>query len=239
MIPVPIKCSDHLASDHDKVHRLLKAHLKEIRDGSTHTVLMNQFKFLFEYVDRHHNEIIFLKCDENTCSHCTKNPVRATEVFSFLKERKMKLFYPMPSKNHNGHFCTFLEMCSKTPEELPNPDSHIPSYDSDLGQCTYCPKFVLLSNTEKKRHFQVYHSKRTSSQERNPRKKKATGRQAKRATTVCQLDTAEPFNSPYTSEDGGNSSDDSESLHNEADHNPQHPHPYPQQVVLKQPITRC
>ena len=32
IIPVPIKCSDHFASDHDKVHRFLKAPLKEIRD---------------------------------------------------------------------------------------------------------------------------------------------------------------------------------------------------------------
>ena len=221
IIPVPIKCSDHFASDHDKVHRLLKAPLKEIRDGSTHTVLLNQFKFLLEHVDRHHNEIIFLKCNEITCSHCTKNPVRATEVFSFLKERKMKLFYPMPSKDHKGHFCTFLEMCNVKPEELPDPDQHLPSYDSDLGHCTYCPKFVFMSKTEKKRHFQVYHPKRTTTQKRNPRKKKATSRQVKHATTSHQLfDTPEPLNSPNMSEDeGGNSSDDSEAPHNESDHN--------------------
>ena len=52
VIPVPIKYSDHFASYHDKVHRFLKAPLKEIRDGSTHTVLLNQFKFLLEHVDR-------------------------------------------------------------------------------------------------------------------------------------------------------------------------------------------
>ena len=66
IIPVPIKCSNHFASDHDIAHRFLKAPLKKIRNGSTHTVLLNQFKFLLEHVDRHHNEIIFLKCNEST-----------------------------------------------------------------------------------------------------------------------------------------------------------------------------
>ena len=126
----------------------------------------------------------------------------------------------MPSKDHKGHFCTFLEMCNKKPEELPDPDRHLPSY------CTYCPKFVFLSKTEKKRHFQVYH---LTSQQRNPQKKKATSHQLKRATTVRQLlDTAEPLNSPDMSEDeGGNSSDDSEAPHNEADHNPPQSPPIP------------
>lgn len=82
IIPVPVKCNDHFASDHDKVSKFLKTPLKEIRDGSTHTVLLEQFRFLFGHVKIHHNEIVFLKCQESTCAHCTSNPVRATEVFS-------------------------------------------------------------------------------------------------------------------------------------------------------------
>ena len=161
----------------------------------THTVLLNQFKFLLEHVDRLHNEIIFLKCEESTPQSLHKESCESKEVFSFLKERKMKLFYSMPSKDHKGHFCTFCEMRNKKPQELPDSDTHIPSHNSDLGRCTYCPKFVFLSKTEKIRHFPVYHLKRTTSQQRNPRKKKATIHQVKRATMVCQLlDTPEPLN---------------------------------------------
>ena len=82
-----------------------------------------------------------------------KNPVRATEVISFLKDKKMKLFYPMPSKEHKGHYSTFVDMCNKKSNELPKVDTHLPSYDEDLGCCTYCPKFVFLSKTEKKGIF--------------------------------------------------------------------------------------
>jgi hypothetical protein len=160
--PVPVKCSDHFASDHDIVSKFLKAPLKEIRDGSTHTVLLEQFRFLFGHVKMHHNEIVFLKCQESTCAHCTNNPVRAKEVFSFLIDRKMKLFYPMPSKEHKDHYYTFLDMCTKKPEELPNADTHLPSYDKNLGNCPHCPDVVFLSKTAKKRHLQVFHPKRRS-----------------------------------------------------------------------------
>ena len=55
----------------------------------------------------------------------------------------MKLFYPMPSKGHKDHYCTFLDMCTKKPEELPNADAHLSSYDKNLGS-------FFLSKTAKK-----------------------------------------------------------------------------------------
>ena len=162
VIPVPVKCSDQFPSDHEQVSKFLKAPLREIRDGSTYANLIQEFRFLLAHVNRHYNEIMFLKCQESGCTHCTQNPVRAKEVFSFLTGRKMKLFYPLPSSEHVGHFSTYLEMCSKKPEQLPEADSHLPSYkDNDgLGRCPHCPNFVFLSKTEKKRHFQVYHPKK-------------------------------------------------------------------------------
>ena len=102
-------------------------------------MLLEQFRFLFGHVKMHHNEIVFFKCQESTCTHCTSNPVRAKEVFSFLIDRKMKLFYTMPSKEHKDHYYTFLDMCTKKPEELPNADTHLPSYDKNLGNCPHCP----------------------------------------------------------------------------------------------------
>ena len=42
-----------------KFLRFLKAPLKEIRYGSIHTVLLEQFRFLFGYVKMHHNELCF------------------------------------------------------------------------------------------------------------------------------------------------------------------------------------
>ena len=146
----PIKCNDHFASDHEKVHKFLKAPLKEFRDGFTHTVLLNQIKFLLGHIRRHHNEITFLKCKDSACSHCTNNPVRAKEVYSFLEDRKMKLFYLMPSDDHQGHYSTFLEMCNKRASDLPETDTHLPSYDSSLGHCPHCPNLSPCQRLEKK-----------------------------------------------------------------------------------------
>ena len=44
----------------------------------------------------------------------------------------------MPGKDHKGHFCNMK------PEELPDPNQYLTSYDSDLGHCTYCLKFMFM-----------------------------------------------------------------------------------------------
>ncbi|KAL5502955.1 hypothetical protein EMCRGX_G009817 [Ephydatia muelleri] len=53
-------------------------------------------------------------------------------------------------------------MCTKNPEELPNADTHLPSYGKNLGNCPHCPDFVFLSKTAKNRHLQVFHPKKRS-----------------------------------------------------------------------------
>ena len=53
-------------------------------------------------------------------------------------------------------------MCTKKPEELPNADAHLPSYDLNFGSCPHCPDFDFLSKTAKKQHLQVFHPKKRS-----------------------------------------------------------------------------
>ena len=164
VIPVPVKCNDQIASNHDRVLKFLKAPLRDVHDGSTYTDLLSEYRFLLAHTSRHHSEIIFMKCGHSTCPHCSENPVRAKEVFSFLRDRKMSLFYPMPSKEHVGHYCTYLEMCSKKPEEIPEAEPYLPFFqDNNIGRCPLCQIFFLL-RTEKKRHFQAYHLKRRAAQ---------------------------------------------------------------------------
>ena len=138
------------------VSQFLKAPLKAVREGKFDSLLA-EYKFLLSHVRRHHNEIIFLKCESSTCEHCSKHPVRATESFSFLKQCEMKMFYPLPSTQHPGHYCTFLEMCNISTTELPTADQHLPSLNKKLGSCPQCPEYVFLSKTEKKRHNQMFH----------------------------------------------------------------------------------
>ena len=98
---------------------------------------------MLAHIHRHHNEVIFLKCNE--CAHCIQHPVQATQAFGFLRERGMKFFYPRPSGQNVGHYCTFLEMCNKKQDQLPVADTYLPSFEKELGHCPHCPNYVFLS----------------------------------------------------------------------------------------------
>lgn len=95
------------------------------------------------------------------CDHCGKHPVEAKEILNFLERYGMKFFSPMPSDRHPGHYCTYLEMCEKSPEEVGVLDNGMPSYmEKDLRKCAYCPAYVFLSQTEKTRHMRIFHLKK-------------------------------------------------------------------------------
>ena len=85
---------------------------------SQFTDLLHEMKFMLEHVQRHHNELIFIKCLNTGCPQCSKNQIKAKQVFEFLNQYEMKFFSPMPSENHPGHYCTFLEMIEKPPKEV-------------------------------------------------------------------------------------------------------------------------
>ena len=110
-------------------------------------------KFLLSHVQRHHNEIIFFKCESSTSEHCSKHPVRATESFSFLKQCEMKMFYPLPSTQHPGHYCTFLEICNNSTTELPTADQ--PSFNKELGSCPVSRIYVSVENGKKETQSSV------------------------------------------------------------------------------------
>ena len=64
------------------------------------------------HIQRHRNEVIFMKCSDSSCSHCTQNPVKAKKLFAMLKKMDMKNFAPLP-KGNTGHYYTFKEMCTE------------------------------------------------------------------------------------------------------------------------------
>ena len=152
VIPVPVSCANNLStSDHKRpqaASQFLKAPLKQLRDGTSYQTMLEEYKSMLAHIHRHHNEVIFLKCNE--CAHCIQHPVQATQAFGFLRERGMKFFYPLPSGQNVGHYCTFLEMCNKKQDQLPIADTYLPSFEKELGHCPHCPNYVFLPKTEKK-----------------------------------------------------------------------------------------
>ena len=61
-------------------------------------------------MDRKSNEIIFRKCADPRCLHCSKRPVIAKEAWDYLKERDFKWANPVPSLNYPNHYITFVEV---------------------------------------------------------------------------------------------------------------------------------
>ena len=104
-------------------------------------------KFMIMHLQRHRNEMVFLKCLKSTCTYCMLNPPKAVKVYDVLEKRNMILFSPMPNREHLGHYCTFLEMCEKEETELTSLDDGMPSAENGIGSCSHCPAYVFLSAT--------------------------------------------------------------------------------------------
>jgi len=110
------------------------------------------------HIHRHRNKVVFMKCLNSSCSHCTKNPLKAKKLFAMLEKMDMKLFAPLPNENNSGHYYTFKEMCTLEPEILPTGDSGMPSsLGCDLGTCEFCPSYIFFSKTEKAHHMKIFH----------------------------------------------------------------------------------
>ena len=105
VLAAPVECNDPNPTCHDVVNKFFKAPLSRMSEYSQQ---FEEMKFMLKHIQRHRNEVMFLKCLEDTCAYCTTNPPRATKVYKFLQERNMTLFSPMPSSEHLGHYCTFL-----------------------------------------------------------------------------------------------------------------------------------
>ena len=113
---------------------------------------------MVKHMDRHHNELIFFKCEDHSCTQCQRNPVRARHAFQFLKERQMIFFVPTPCGEHSGHYLTYHEMCKLEPSSLLKGDDGMPSVASDtLGRCSKCPGCSFFSEADRQRHNRFIH----------------------------------------------------------------------------------
>ena len=79
--PVPVSCIDDLPL-HEDVHSFLVSSLRDIRAGKFEKIKM-EMEAMHTHVKRYRNEVIFLKCPEPGCPHCSEHPVRAKKLFNF------------------------------------------------------------------------------------------------------------------------------------------------------------
>lgn len=143
--------------DHDEIASLLKKPIRQLRDDKES---LKELEFLLNHVDRKNNELVFMKCSDGSCDHCTLHPVRAKKLFKFLNGNKMLLFNPMESDQHPGHYYTFLEMCKKSAEHVHMPVgneglSSEMNAEHQFGKSHLCPSYSFSSKTEKQRHISL------------------------------------------------------------------------------------
>ena len=139
--------------DYKEVHTLLTGPYSKLRDSAK---LMEELKMLFKHIDRKSNEVIFCKCTNPRCPHCTEKPIISTKVWDFLKEREFKWMNPKLSVAHPGHYLTCFDMCDVANEYLAIGDEGSPS-TLCIGKCPVCPSYIFMSMAEKTRHMKVFH----------------------------------------------------------------------------------
>ena len=81
-----------LSSDYEKVKEFLSCPLNKLHQYSE---LHAEFKQMFQHLDRHLNEIVFLKCDDRSCC----SPWKSEELRKFLE----KFFAPSLGNYIEGH----------------------------------------------------------------------------------------------------------------------------------------
>ena len=104
--------------------------------------VMAELRSMLAHIDRKSHEIVFCKCTNPRCDHCTGNPPNASsKVWQYMKEREFKWPNPLPSVEHPGHYMTYLEIenlgtvfWNVTGNGLPN--------SLALQRCPYCPNFL-------------------------------------------------------------------------------------------------
>lgn len=164
--------------DLENVKRFFKAPLRDIHQFSE---LSNECKRMFRHLDRHLNEIVFVRCNDRSC--CSEwqsdNLQRYLQAFDFR--------FPAPTFDviHEGHYDTFLQRSIKqirltNDSEFNFADDGQPlATKAALGSCSFCPMFRFKSKTERERHVGMFHR-----------------RQKKRSSEVTKKNTSAPEKRP-------------------------------------------
>ena len=152
--------------DYETVHKILTGPMTTLRNSKE---LLGKMRFAFKHVDRKSNELIYLKCVDPRCEYCTSNPNKAVDAWKYLKEREFKWPNQEPLTSHTGHFQTFMEVERIDKDFISTGDTGLPC-TINVGKCPYCPSYIFMSDTEKRRHMSVSHSDKRKTVAKSGRK---------------------------------------------------------------------
>jgi len=107
---------------------------------------------MFLHIDRHANEVVFMKCGDLTC--CKKWDSK--NLHDYLKCFDFKLFAPHMGDPSSAHFDTFLQI-SISEKQFYGHEGQPSTVNKDLGKCLFCRSFYFKTVTSKKRHISMFH----------------------------------------------------------------------------------
>ena len=103
--PILVDEDKLLFADYEWVKACLKSPIREIHNYSD---IISEFKQMFSHIDRHLNEIVFIKCTNKSCCDEFRSPT----VKNILGKSK-KLLSRSKNAFFNGHYNTFLQETMK------------------------------------------------------------------------------------------------------------------------------
>ena len=130
-----------LYDDYEKVKRIIKPPLREIHKYAN---IRKKYKSMFKHLDRHHNEIVFIKCRGKSC--CAG--FHSLQLLDILKSWEFKILAPTPDETCKNHYNTFISRGS-VEKKLLGDDGQLSVLRKDIGSCKHCKSYVLTSKTEK------------------------------------------------------------------------------------------
>ena len=139
----PCKRTEHPYNDYNEIHSLLTGGITNLRQNSK---LIKELRFILKHLDRKSNELIYRKCTDPRCDHCSSNPILSKK--SFLKMSDFKWPNPKPSSMHDNHYMTFMEMSNLECDEYLTGNQGLP-FNLETGTCPFA---------EKKKRLSVFHT---------------------------------------------------------------------------------
>ena len=139
-------------SDYSTVQDFFKAPL---RDLHLYKDLKNGCKSMFRHVDRYSNEVVFIRCKDQSC--CTE--WQSSELRDYLAIIDFRLPASVFGTFSDGYFDTFLQRLEQKENDLKYGDEGQPNR---LEKCSICYSYKFKSKTEQKKHVGMIHCRAKS-----------------------------------------------------------------------------
>ncbi len=148
---LPSGSEETLYNDFGRVHAAVSSSATRLRADDA---MYDEFRFVMRHMDRRIGMVIFAKCTDPSCQHCSSSPPVAEEMLQCVRNFPT----PKPSLSHPGHFLTFMEALHQPKDP---PCEHMPLYHKkDLGRCTAGCKYVFTSRKDQDDHRKKVHPRR-------------------------------------------------------------------------------